>query len=119
MNHEIATNLIELSHTGLEGLEYVRKRSSAGFFENTVSVFTQVVEAFSEIEKTLLTHLTLSEDDMLFQATESLRDALDWMTAAYEGDKGAKPMEIMQFTLVPRYEKWQRELYKTLELYLQ
>ena len=32
------------------------------------------------------------------------------MLAAYEGEKDVRPIEILQFSLLPRYRSWQEAL---------
>ena len=60
MNRDVAERLLELSKTGLEGLEYVRDQIGLGKYEQSMSVFIDVVYAFTEIEDVLV-HISLNK----------------------------------------------------------
>ena len=118
MNHDLAERLLELSETGLEGLEYVKEKNKHGNYEQAMSVFTDVIHAFSEIENVLDTNQPEECSDDLTSATESLRDGFNWMVNAYESQEQGGILEIMQLTLLPRYKSWQEELEKGLSRYI-
>ena len=117
MNHDLAKKLVELAETGLEGLEYVKEQNGQGNFEQAMSVFTDVIHSFSEIENVLNTNQPECSDD-LTSATESLRDGFNWMVKAYESQEQGGTLGIMQLTLIPRYKSWQEELEKSLSRYI-
>lgn len=83
MNRDVAERVLELSRTGLEGLEYVRDQIGLGKYEQSIAVFTDVIHAFTEIEDVLNTYQGEQDSDLL-SATSSLRDGFDWMVKAYE-----------------------------------
>jgi hypothetical protein len=56
MNRDLAKRLLELAETGLAGLEYGKEQNGQGNFEQTMSVFTDVIHSFSEIENVLNTN---------------------------------------------------------------
>ena len=56
MNRDLAKRLLELAETGLEGLEYVKEQNGLGNFEQAMSVLTDVIHSFSEIENVLNTN---------------------------------------------------------------
>ena len=117
MNRDLANRLLELAETGLEGLEHVRDQIGLGNYEQSMSVFTDVVHAFSEIEGVLRsTYQSEQGSDDLLSVTDSLKDGFDWMVKAYE-ERG-RLQEIMQLTLIPRYKSWQEELEKSLSRYI-
>jgi hypothetical protein len=115
INHELARQIAELVDTAFEGLEHVHRQNMEGKFEQTIPLFTDVIEAFTEIEKILaLNGLLDNPGDALTSSTQSLKDAFDWMTKAYEKRDNVRPLEIMQLTLLPRYKKWQEGLRERL-----
>ncbi len=117
MNRDLAKRLLELAETGLEGLEHVRDQIGLGNYEQSMSVFTDVVHAFSEIEGVLRsTYPPEQGSDDLLSATDSLRDGFDWMVKAYE-EKG-RLQEIMQLTLMARYKAWLKEVEQNLSQYI-
>lgn len=115
MNRDVAERVLELSRTGLEGLEYVRDQIGLGKYEQSMSVFSDVVHAFSEIEGVLSTYQGEQDADLL-SATSSLRDGCDWMVKAYE-ERG-RLQEILHLTLLVRYKAWQKELEASLSRYI-
>ena len=118
MNRDLAKRLLELTATGLEGLEYVKEQSGLGNFEQAMSVFTDLLHSFSEIENVLNTNQPEEGSDELASASESLRDGFNWMVKAYEKQEQGGKLEIMQLTLIPRYKSWQEELEKSLSRYI-
>ncbi len=117
MNRDLANRLLELAETGLEGLEHVRDQIGLGNYEQSMSVFTDVVHTFSEIEGVLRsTYQSEQDSDDLLSVTDSLKDGFDWMVKAYE-ERG-RLQEIMQLTLIARYKSWQKELEKSLNRYI-
>ena len=83
-----------------------------------MSVFTDVLHSFSEIENVLNTNQLEEGYDDLASATESLRDGFNWMVKAYESQEQGGILGIMQLTLIPRYKSWQEELEKSLSRYI-
>ena len=117
MNQEIAKRLLELSETGLEGLEYIHENNLEGKFEQTLTVFTDVVRAFSEVEQVLDHSGFLANCGELGSATQLLEDGLDWMAKSYDKKDNLRPVEVMQLTLMPRYKAWKEELNQCLSEY--
>ena len=113
MNRDVAGRLLELAQTGLEALEYVQEQTGQGNYEGAISVFTDVLHSFSEIEDVLDSNHIAGVAE-LASATESLRDGFDWMVKAYAGGKQGDTLDIVQLTLIPRYQRWLEELQKEL-----
>jgi hypothetical protein len=118
MNRDLAKRLLALAETGLEGLEYIKEQNGLGNFEQAMSVFTDVLHSFSEIENVLNAYQPQESDADLATATESLRDGFNWMVKAYESQEQGGILGIMQLTLIPRYKSWQEELEKSLSRYI-
>ncbi len=118
MNTDIANVIHKLAATGLEGLEYVHKNNMEGQFENTVTVLSDIVEAFNEIEQALNNNGFLEDSSDLDLATQSLRDGFDWIVSAYERQEDGRKDDIMELTLLPRYKAWQGEIGRCLGKYL-
>lgn len=119
LNPELAGQIMELAGTALEGLEYVHLQNSQVNLEPAMRVFVDVIEAFTEIEKALADGGFFgASGDALIEATESVRDGLDWLTKAYEKETTVGLLEIMEVTLLPRYKKWQEVLNERLTPYL-
>lgn len=115
MNRDVVERVIDLSRTGFEGLEYVKSQIGFGKYEQSMLVFTDVIHAFTEIEDVLNTYQGEQDSDLL-SATSSLRDGFDWMVKTYE-ERG-RLQEVLQLTLMVRYEAWQKELEESLSRYV-
>ncbi len=107
MDREIAMRILMLVNTGLEALEYVNTHSLAGASEQTMTVFTDVVQAFVEIEQVLTASGMLDEVE---SSTQSLKDGFSWMVKGYEKPESVQPVDMMRLTVLPRYKAWQEEL---------
>jgi len=107
---EIHRMIIDLSETTGEGLEHINKLTVQGRFEETADIFTDVANSFHETEKALLVTVEGYEESGLQARSQQVVEAMQLMLQAYEGDREVRPMEIMQFTLVPAYRRWQKEM---------
>ena len=117
MNLDVMKSILELSETTLEGLEHVRKRAMEGHFEKTAGLFTDIVESFHRMEAALQPYQTELKESGLEARTGEVVQAMKLMLAAYEGDKDVRPVEILQFSLLPRYRAWQEALRDALGPY--
>lgn len=117
-NHiEIMQKVTELSKTGLEALEHIQKRTMEGHFEETAPMFKDVFNSFTEIEKAIQPILPAIENNELNALTASLLEGFKLMLGAYKKEENMRPLEVMQFTLLPRYKKWQEELEESFSKY--
>ena len=117
MNQELAGQMLQLSRTGLEGLEHICELNEKGDYETGVKLFSDEVWAVSEIEKAL----AVDDSDLDFQ----LKDAQDELTLvfatvadAYEDKAYQQLTGLMDNSLVPLYKKWQEGLQTALQPYL-
>ncbi|MGF7184415.1 hypothetical protein GGQ84_000498 [Desulfitispora alkaliphila] len=114
---EVMTKAIELSRTGLEGLEHIHKKTIEGQFEETAILFKDVFHAFTEVEQAIKPIIPELDENEIEPLTASLIEGFKLMLAAYEKEENMRPVEVMQFTLLPRYKKWQAELEKSFAKY--
>lgn len=117
---EVIRWTLDLADTLQEGLQHIYQRQATGHrSEETIPLFTDVVEAFADIESALQQSLpSLANIDELTQRTNSLREGMDWMTSAYEGTSTVSPLATLQFTLLPRFLEWHRTLKEALRPHL-
>lgn len=111
---EIHRMIIDLSETTAEGLEHINSLTMKGYFEDTAEIFTDVTNSFHETERALIATMENYEESSLKAAGSKVTEAMQLMLLAYEGDSKARPMEIIQFTLLPAYRRWQKEMHETL-----
>lgn len=115
---ELKKRVLELSETTLEGLEHIRVRTSNGHFEETFSLFYDTVNSFHEMVKVIQPMLSELKQNMLEEKAAQVTRGMDLLLSAYEGSAGMPPLEILQFTLLPKYRDWQRELKDALEPFI-
>jgi len=111
---EIHKMIIDLGETTAEGLEHINNLTVGGRFEETAEMFTDVANSFHESEKALLVTFDGYQDSNLQAKGKKVTEAMQLMLQAYEGDREARPMEIMQFTLLPAYRRWQKEVLESI-----
>ncbi|MBO8138812.1 MAG: hypothetical protein H0Z40_11955 [Desulfotomaculum sp.] len=116
---EVMKRATELAETCLEGLEHVKKKLNEGHFESTMLLFHDSLDAFFRMQASVQPILGELPPNELESRADSLRDAFELAVSAYEQGDRAKVQEIMQFTLVPTYKKWQAELNRCLRPYLE
>lgn len=99
---------IELTITGLEGLEYIQEQISEEPNETVIRLFADLLTAFNAIEGSI-ENLPLDKNSLV-ETTDKLRQAFDYIVSALEEGNSAKVQEMLQFTLVPMYKNWKVEL---------
>ena len=107
---EVLRRSMELSRTGLEAMEHLHHTIIEGKLEQTATLFKDVFQAYVEIEQATRAVLPQIEGDELKGLSANLQEAFKLMLAAYEGEEGVRPLEVMESTLLPRYKSWQEEL---------
>ncbi len=110
-NTEVIGRLIMLSETTAEGLKHVYDCTKNGRFESTIDLFTDIVSSFHEMEKVLTAMLLELNVPELEEKTGDVVECMKIMLLAYEGDKDVRPMEILQFSLLPCFNDWQEALH--------
>ncbi len=123
MNTEAAKQVIDLTETMHEALELARRHSGQKASEEALGVLTDTMEAFSAVERTLLEFSILPSGgdtgrENLQQHTDELRDGFDWMVQSLENVSDASPYEVINFTLMPRFQAWQAALRSCLRPFI-
>ncbi|WP_053955791.1 hypothetical protein [Inediibacterium massiliense] len=114
---EVIQKTLDLLETMEEGIVYVKEKLEQLNIEATITVMTDLITAFIEIEKSI-TPILEKQDNKIKEATYKLRNALDTMVKEYETTKGQKSVEIMQLNIEPAFKNWKKELEKTLRPYI-
>ena len=117
-NQEVAIQILELLETMEEGMDYIRAKLGELNIEETVTVLTDLITAFTEVEKSISSMMEELPENQIPQKDDELRIAFDTMVKEYETAKGQKAYKIMQFTLEPAFENWKEELENILKPYV-
>lgn len=96
----------ELLDTAYEGLQHMQKLFKEGKFEDTIPLFTNIVQATSSIESAIETLPKELLSDGIAVARAKVIRALDIVVELYESMNFGKIQEVLQFTLIPNYKTW-------------
>ena len=107
-------HILELADTTLEGLEHIQARTMEGCFEDTVDLYTDVADSMCQMQTALATVLPDYEESDLNTESDKVVESMQLVLAAYEGDKEVRPMEVMQFAMLPAYRRWHNQLQEEL-----
>lgn len=120
MNNEqidVARRILELADSAKEGLDYAISRSREGDYASAIHVLTDVVAAFAQIEEALPI-VELAEDGPVREAGVSLQEGFRHFLERSEAPDHAMLVNVMDLTLLPRYEEWHRMLIEALRPHL-
>lgn len=108
----------ELLETAYEGLQHMQKLFKEGKFEESIPLFTNIVEATSSIESSIETlPKELLSDDIAITGAKVIR-ALNIVVELYESMNYGKIQEVLQFTLIPNYKTWKQACDTAFQRYL-
>ena len=116
-NQEVIKHTLDLLETMEEGMDYVKAKLGELNIEGTVTVLTDLITAFTEVEKSISPMMAELPENQILEKADKLRTDFDMMVKEYEASKGQKAYEIMQFTLEPSFKNWKQELENTLKPY--
>jgi len=115
---EMMKQSMELLQTMEQALNHVHRKLKEGECEATYPIFGDVIESYSSIENAVN---QLPKEWLLLKNTDlskKLRRAFDRTVGYYESDHYAKIIEVMQFTLIPSFNRWKRALDREFGRYL-
>ena len=107
-------HILELAETTLEGLEHIQARAMEGRFEDTADLYTDVADSMCHMQAALAAVVHDYEDSEISKATAPVVESMQLVLAAYEGEKDVRPMEVMQFAMLPAYRRWYARLQQEL-----
>ncbi|MED4461198.1 hypothetical protein [Metabacillus fastidiosus] len=113
---DIMRQSLDLQETVLEGLEHVQKQISEGKFEDTISLFRDIVQAFFSIESSL----KCLPDQILIDEViiDNIRGSLNIAVNAYESKNYMNVQEVIEFKIIPMYKEMKIQLEQTFNPYI-
>lgn len=114
---ETVKRAVSLAETCRQGLEKIKSQINQGEMEHTMLYFNHIANAFYDILQQIQPVLEKAPSRGLESLSQALHQALGSAVEAYEQKNQPRLLEIMQFTLVPAYQKWQAELKNSLQPY--
>ncbi|MGS0763330.1 hypothetical protein [Syntrophomonas curvata] len=115
---QIASDIISLSDTIMEGLEHIKKRVFDGYFEETYYLLEDIIDAIASIHKATEPMLPLMGENRIEQYAEHLNHLIDEMTNNYQTQRIEKAKTDMQLVLIPAFKEWKNELERCLSDYV-
>ncbi|RSL29968.1 hypothetical protein D7Z54_28535 [Salibacterium salarium] len=110
---------LQLSETMGEGLRHVQQLLHEGKFESALPLLEDVFHAYTNIENALQSLLDRLKDPAPIQdQAEKMRGSLKVVVAALEKNEYERVKEVLQFTLLPQWKKWDGVLNDTFQGYL-
>lgn len=106
--------VINLSDTTMEGLEHIYSRTMGGRFEETIILYTDVASSFYEMQMALAVSLPGYEESDLRRMSDAVVEGMKLVLSAYESKRDLRPMEVLQFAMLPAYRRWYNELQEKL-----
>jgi len=115
---QIASDIISLSDTIIEGLEHIKKRVYEGYFEETYYLLEDITDAVASINKAAEPILPLLGENRIEQYAEHLNRLIEEMISNYEAQRIEKAKTDMQLVLIPAFKEWKNELERCLSEYI-
>ncbi len=109
---------LALLETVIDGLKHNQKLINEGKHDESILLFENTVQAFSTVERSfegLPENLLTSESK---EISIKVKNAIELVVDAYESKAYGKVQEILQFTLIPTYNKWKSGLEDNFQRYL-
>lgn len=107
---EVIRQSLDLSGTIREGPEYIKLRFEEGCFEETLTLFQDVIQALISIQKAVQPLVIKLFPNQLESFSADINYALEDVIAAFEKANWSVTTGIIEQSLLPAYCKWQEEL---------
>jgi len=107
---EVIRQSLDLSNTIGEGIQYVKLRFEAGHFEETLTLFQNVIEALLSIQKAVQPLVSNLSSNQLEYCSDNINSALQGIITAFEEGNRSMISGLIEQSLLPAYYKWQEEL---------
>ena len=108
--NEIMRLSTDLAERCREGLKQIKAKLNEGGLEDTMAYFNHIANSFYNILESIQPVLGELSPNELESRSKSLHEAFGAAVKAYEAKDRDRALEVMQFTLIPAYKKWQEEL---------
>ncbi|MGO0063599.1 hypothetical protein ACTID9_27005 [Brevibacillus fluminis] len=115
---DVIKQTLELSETGLEGLQHMQAQIEEGFFEQSLTLFTDVLAAHFEIEKSVALFSENLPENKLSVISQQLNEAAVELAETYEKGERSALGDVLGIKVIPQYTEWKEELYRCLHPYV-
>ncbi len=108
---DIMKSSTDLAETISEGLQHFQKLFGEGRFEQSLFLFEDILEAYSAIERSVNSIIEAKNPENLKASLKSVNHALSIVVDTYEDKKYMKVQEVLQFTLIPQFNRLKAEAF--------
>lgn len=115
---QIASDIINLSDTIMEGLEHIKQRVLEGYLEDTYYLLEDIINAVASIHKATEQMLSVLGENRIEEYTQHINHLIDEMTNNYKEQRIEKAKTDYQLVLIPAFKKWKNELERCLSDYI-
>ena len=115
---QIASDIINLSDTIMEGLEHIKQRVLEGYLEDTYYLLEDIINAVASIHKATEQMLPVLGENRIEEYTQHINHLIDEMTNNYKEQRIEKAKTDYQLVLIPAFKIWKNELEKCLSDYI-
>lgn len=115
---QIASDIINLSDTIMEGLEHIKQRVLDGYLEDTYYLLEDIINAVASIHKATEQMLPVLGENRIEEYTQHINHLIDEMTNNYKEQRIEKAKTDYQLVLIPAFKKWKNELERCLSDYI-
>ncbi len=107
-----------LMETVQEALAHTQTLLKQGKGEASITLFSDIVQAFSSMEQSVLQLPEIFVNDDVASLTEDVRNALNKAVESYEAKAYTHVQEVLQSALLPAFNKWSEVLEKNFRPYV-
>lgn len=115
---DVMKRTLDLSDTVLEGLHHVQKLLHEGKAEQTLILFGDILNAYATISQTTEPIFRKLNKEVPQSHINELNKASELIVTAYEEKSYGTLQEILQFTFIPNFKRFQEVLETTFTPYL-
>ena len=114
---DVVRQTLELSETVRAGLDYVQNRLEEGSFDEGFEMISNVLQGMSSIWRAMPVIINSLPGQNIENHLDRLRYALAYMEASYVQQLPDQAWAVLETALMPAYQDWQEEMYKSLKTY--
>jgi hypothetical protein len=115
---QIASDIINLSDTIMEGLEHIKHRVSEGYLEDTYYLLEDIMNAVASIHRATEPMLSVLGENSIEEFAQHINHLIDEMTNNYKEQRIEKAKIDFQLVLIPAFKEWKNELERCLSDYI-
>ncbi|RNB92643.1 hypothetical protein EDM56_00400 [Brevibacillus fluminis] len=115
---DMMRQMIALADTCLEAIIHLHNRLADVFLEETIGLFQDILDAFSQLEQSYYLLQTILPENQLEEQLDAMREVYASLVKAYEQNDNSQVIFLLQTRLLTEYPAWKNELEQTLKPFI-